>query len=185
MRPAGGTGLPAGIFPVSALPFDPYRASVRLSRGVYVPVRSRQGPFLAFRSAHDSRHLQVPVQRFLQNGRADESARADQGDCFHNFGRLTICILRTAVRRPVRSNANLLPKRTKTLRFRSVLRAAVRRGAVAGSVLHWPDLRHGGDTRSGTPRNEEIICRVVFFIYICFNVSMLRHEVLNHSFQNK
>lgn len=100
MRPAGGTGLPAGIFPVSALPFDPYRASVRLSRGVYVPVRSRQGPFLAFRSAHDSRHLQVPVQRFLQNGRADESARADQGDCFHNFGRLTICILRTAVRRP-------------------------------------------------------------------------------------
>lgn len=117
MRPAGGTGLPAGIFPVSALPFDPYRASVRLSRGVYVPVRSRQGPFLAFRSAHDSRHLQVPVQRFLQNGRADESARADQGDCFHNFGRLTICILRTAVRRPVRSNANLLPKRTKTLRF--------------------------------------------------------------------
>lgn len=37
----------------------------------------------AFRSTHDSRHLQVPVQRFLQNGRADESARADQGDCFH------------------------------------------------------------------------------------------------------
>lgn len=133
MRPAGGTGLPAGIFPVSALPFDPYRASVRLSRGVYVPVRSRQGPFLAFRSAHDSRHLQVPVQRFLQNGRADESARADQGDCFHNFGRLTICILRTAVRRPVRSNANLLPKRTKTLRFRSVL-SGVACGPLSGEA---------------------------------------------------
>ena len=163
MRPAGGTGLPAGIFPVSALPFDPYRASVRLSRGVYVPVRSRQGPFLAFRSAHDSRHLQVPVRRFVFCGRPCAVPSVPMPICCQNGRKRSVF-------------GPFCPGR---------LRAAVRRGAVAGSVLHWPDLRHGGDTRSGTPRNEEIICRVVFFIYICFNVSMLRHEVLNHSFQNK